>query len=277
MRLLLLLLIILGYILFSFIDLKTSNEDLLTNLRNDSIRTQVSTYMADGIEMRYADIGKETDQLVIFIHGAPGSLDAFNNFLKDPELRSKTRMLAVDRAGYGLSNFGIPVTSLQKQAELITPLLQMNRNSKKPIIVGHSFGGTIAAKLAMDFPDMIGGVILAGAAIDPDHEKFFPIARIIEIPVLNKIVPESMKVANREKNTHVDELRLNLSDWPAITTKVTILHGKNDGLVPVENAYFAEKVLVNAKLKMAIYDNVGHLIPWTKPDLLKKEILSLID
>jgi pimeloyl-ACP methyl ester carboxylesterase len=277
MRLIFLILIILGYILFSFIDLKTNNEDLLADLRTDSTRTIIGTYLSEGIEMRYADIGNEKNPLVIFIHGAPGSLDAFNNFLKDPDLRSRTRMIAVDRAGYGLSNFGIAETSLQKQASLIAPLLQKNRGNQKPIIVGHSFGGTIAAKLAMDYPDMIGGVILAGAAVDPDHEKFFSVARIIEIPLLNKIVPQSMLVANQEKNTHVDELKLMLPDWSKINTSVTILHGKKDGLVPIENACFAEKALANAQVKMAIYDNAGHLIPWTKPDLLKKEILSLID
>lgn len=277
MRLILLLLIALAYILFSFLDLKTSNEDLLADLKTDSTRTIVSTYLSDGIEMRYADIGNETKPLVVFIHGAPGSLDAFNKFLKDPELRSKTRMIAVDRAGYGLSNFGIPETSLQKQAKLIAPLLYKNRNSQKPVIVGHSFGGTIAAKLAMDYPDMVGGVILAGAAIDPDHEKFFSIARIIEIPVLNKIVPKTMVVANQEKNTHVDELKLMLSEWSEIITKVTILHGKEDGLVPIENAYFGEMVLVNAQVKMTLYNDVGHLIPWTNSDLLKKEILAIIN
>jgi len=276
MRLILLILIALGYFLFNLIDLKTSDEELLSKLRTDSTRTIVNTYISDGVEMRYVDIGNETKPLVIFIHGAPGSLDAFNSFLKDPDLRRKIRMMAVDRAGYGHSNFGIPETSLGKQAELIAPLLEKNRNSEKPILVGHSFGGTIAAKLAMDYPDMIGGVILAGAAIDPEHEKFFSIARIINFPFLNKVVPKSMKVANAEKNTHVEELRLLLADWPKITTRVTLLHGKEDGLVPIENAYFGEKVLINAEVKMAIYKDTGHLIPWTKPELLKKEILFLI-
>ncbi len=276
MRLILLLLMALGYFLFNLIDLKTSNEELLANLKTDSTRMVVSTYILNGVEMRYVDIGNETKPLVIFIHGAPGSLDAFNNFLKDPDLRKKTRMMAMDRAGYGHSNFGIPETSLRKQAELIAPLLEKNRSSRKPILVGHSFGGTIAAKLAMDYPDMIGGVILAGAAIDPEHEKFFSIARIIDIPFLNIVVPKSMKVANAEKNTHVEELRLMLADWPKITTKVTLLHGKKDGLVPIENAYFGENVLINAEVKMAIYEDTGHLIPWTKPELLKKEVLNFL-
>lgn len=276
MRLIFLLLIALGYILFNLMDLKTSNEELLANLKTDAIRTEVSTYISDGIEMRYVDIGNEANPLVIFIHGAPGSLDAFNKFLKDPDLRRKTRMIAMDRAGYGQSNFGIPETSLQKQAKLIAPLLEKNKNNQKPILVGHSFGGTIAAKLAMDYPEKIGGLILAGAAIDPEHEKFFSIARIIDIHFLYKVVPESMKVANAEKNTHVEELKKMLPYWPKITTMVTILHGKKDGLVPIENAYFAEKVLQNAEVKMAIYEDSGHLIPWTSPELLKKEILSLI-
>lgn len=277
MRLILLLLIALGYILFSLMDLNTSNDELLANLKTDDIRTEVGSYISDGIEMRYVDVGNEVNPMIIFIHGAPGSLDAFNKFLKDPDLRRKTRMIAMDRAGYGQSNFGIAETSLQKQAKLIEPLLEKNKNKQKPVLVGHSFGGTIAAKIVMDYPDKIGGVILVGAAIDPDHEKFFSIARIIDIPFLHKVVPESMKVAHAEKNTHVEELIKMLPDWPNITTMVTILHGKKDGLVPIENAYFAEKVMHNADVKMAIYDDKGHLIPWTSPELLKREILYFIE
>lgn len=273
MRLILLLLIALGYIVFKQMGLHTSNEELLANLKTDEIRTEVGSYMSDGVKMRYVDIGNELNPIVIFIHGAPGSLDAFNKFLKDPLLRRKTRMIAMDRAGYGQSNSGIAETSLEKQAKLIEPLLAKNKNNGKPVLVGHSFGGTIAAKLAMDYPDKIGGLILVGAAIDPDHEKFFSIARIIDIPFLRKVVPESMKVANAEKNTHVEELKKMLPDWPNVTTMVTILHGGKDWLVPIENAYFAENVMQNAKVKMVIYEDQGHLIPWTSPELLKKEIL----
>ena len=60
--------------------------------------------------------------------------------------------------------------------------------------------------------------------------------------------------------------------WPTIKTPVVILHGEKDGLVPVENAYFAERRLTSAPKKLIVRKNVGHLIPWTDPGLITKEI-----
>ena len=90
-------------------------------------------------------------------------------------------------------------------------------------------------------------------------------------------MPTSLKVANDEKISHIAELKLMLPGWQKITSKVIILHGEEDALVPVENAYFANRVLINAETKLEIYKDTGHLIPWTKPELIKNEILSLIE
>jgi len=274
MRLLFILLIVFGLIFYGLVDSRPSNAELWENLKIDTVRTDVNQYEAEGIKIRYVDIGSKTGRMLIFIHGAPGSLEAFNAFLKDTLLRSKFRMLAVDRPGYGASNFGIAETSLARQARLIAPLLEENRNECKPIVIGHSFGGTIAARMAMDYPDKSGGLILVGAAVDPEHEKFFTIAKLVEIPVINRIVPESMKVAHAEKYTHISELEKMRPGWGKIHTKVIVLHGAADGLVPVENAYYAERNLVNAEVKMSIYENLGHLIPWTQPELLVRELME---
>ena len=49
---------------------------------------------------------------------------------------------------------------------------------------------------------------------------------------------------------------------------------KYTGLVPLKNAFFAQKMLINAKVTMKIYKNTGHLIPWMKPSYMKKDILD---
>ena len=274
MRLILFLLLIFGFLMYKIIDPNSTDKQLLEKLNFDSTRVVIDTYESEGNKIRYVDIGNTTDRLVIFIHGTPGTLEAFNRYLKDRSLRSKFRMIAMDRPGYGASGPGTPETSIKKQADSIVPLLEKNQHNAKPIIVGHSFGATIAARLAMDHPDKIGTIILVGGALDPDHEKFFAIAKLLELPLIRHLIPASMKVANDEKNTHVDQLKQMLPGWKKITGKVIIIHGVKDKLVPIENAYFAEKVLTNAQVIMKIDKNAGHLIPWTKPDLIKNEILS---
>jgi len=43
---------------------------------------------------------------VLFVHGSPGAWDAWERFLKDPELRAAARLIALDRPGFGGSERG---------------------------------------------------------------------------------------------------------------------------------------------------------------------------
>ena len=277
MRILILLILLMAYLFLYILEPDQSDEKLRSDLKSDSVRVEVSTVGTGGSEIRYADIGDVHNRMFLFIHGAPGTLEAFTVFLKDPELRKKIRMVAVDRPGYGHSNPGRAITSISQQAAFIEPLLNKNMNDSKPILIGHSFGAPVAAKMAMAYPDKVGGIILVGAAIDPEHEKFFTLAELAGTPLIRRLLPSSIQVAYEEKYSHVEELKAMLHNWQDITCPVVIIHGVKDGLVPLENAWFAKKMLVSADIKMSIYPNTGHLIPWTKPDLLKKEILWLTE
>lgn len=275
MRIIILLIVLLGYLLYGLVEPDQDNKELQLGLGTDAIRVEVDVTGSGWSEIRYVDIGDVRDRMFIFIHGAPGTLDAFNIFLKDPELRKKIRMIAMDRPGYGHSNPGHAVTSITQQAASIEPLLDKNLHDSKPILIGHSYGAPIAAKIAMTYPDKVGGIILVGAAIDPEYEKFFTIAELAGIPLIQKILPASFRVAYEEKYSHVEELKAMQNGWKEITCPAIIIHGDKDRLVPVENARFAERMLSNADIQLSIYENTGHLIPWTKPGLLKKEILLL--
>jgi pimeloyl-ACP methyl ester carboxylesterase len=151
-------------------------------------------------------------------------------------------MISYDRPGYGNSDFGNPLTSISSQADYILPIINKNKHQLKPILIGHSFGATVAAEIAMNYPDKIGGVILVGAAVDPKHERIFWISYLADLCIFKWLVPKSILVANAEKLTHVDELN---------------------------------KMIQTTNKKLVIYDNIGHLIPWTNPDLMKKEIFEM--
>src|SRR5262245_40732336 len=67
--------------------------------------------------INYLQAGDNARPLVLFVHGSPGSLSAFIDFLADTALLSKAELITVDRPGFGSSNFGYAEPSLQKQAE----------------------------------------------------------------------------------------------------------------------------------------------------------------
>ncbi len=53
---------------------------------------------------------------------------------------------------------------------MMKPILELVVN-QKTILVGHSLGGPVIARTAMDYPDLVDGLILVGGSIDPEMEK----------------------------------------------------------------------------------------------------------
>lgn len=103
---------------------------------------------------------------ILFIHGASCSLwDPYYTF---PDLCPKNvQMLFVDRPGHGQSEQG-PAENIRPdaQADAIARLMQI-RGIENAIIIGHSYGGAVAAALAVRHPARVTGLILLSPAVYP--------------------------------------------------------------------------------------------------------------
>jgi pimeloyl-ACP methyl ester carboxylesterase len=258
------------------LNIRISDRNLARKLKHHDTHIKIDNYRKDDFDIRYVDVGNQEKRMVFLIHGAPDSLVAFLNILKDRSLGNVSRMIAVDRPGYGYSCPGKKIPPVKMQAAMLKPVLDMNRHERKPILVGHSYGGTIAARLAMDYPDQVGGLILVGAAVDPEHEKHFRISSLIRLPQIAYFLPSAVITANQEKLSHVNELEKMVPGWNRIRAPVTVLHGRRDWIVPVENAFFIERMITHRKIKMVIKEKSGHLIPRFHPEPLKTEIMEML-
>jgi len=235
----------------------------------------VSYYDYDGWRIRYLETGRGATEgesrhgdadapVVLLVHGAPGNLDAFKRTLNDPALTARARLISVDRPGYGSSGYGRPETSVSRQAEIIAQVVGAAGGRRPVVVVGHSYGATIAARMAADYPELVGGLVLVSPAVDPNHEVLFFFNSWLEWKPLNRAVPGSIRVANAEKVMHVAELELLKPVLELVTARTIILHGTRDRLVPVENAGFAHRMLKNAPVELRLYRRMGHLIPFTQ-------------
>lgn len=102
---------------------------------------------------------------VVFIHGASGNLkDQMLPFRK--HLAGRAEMLFFDRPGHGWSGRGPANEDPHGQAKTIAALMD-HVGIDRAIIVGHSFGGAIAATFALDFPDRTAGVMFLAPASHP--------------------------------------------------------------------------------------------------------------
>jgi len=103
---------------------------------------------------------------VVFIHGASTSLlDPLYTF--HDKCPDDIQMLFVDRPGHGKSEFG-PAENIRPdaQADAIAKLMQM-RGIESATIIGHSYGGAVAAALAVRHPENVSGLIFLSPAVYP--------------------------------------------------------------------------------------------------------------
>lgn len=230
-------------------------------------------YTLNGRRLHYAAMGADTLPMVVFVHGSPGSWDAFISFFKDTALYRAARIVSVDRPGFGKSGYGKAETSLQEQAALLMPILQTNQSAALPLLVGHSLGGPVVSRMAMDYPHLVGGLVLVAPSIDPALERWEWYRYVGDFFLFRAIIPKELDVSNQEILPLKKELASMLPMWANIRVPVTVIQGEKDKLVPPGNAGFARKMLVNAPTKVWMIPGMNHFIPWRRPDLIRQVIL----
>ncbi len=103
---------------------------------------------------------------LVFVHGASGNLlDQMGAFLAP--LRGRAEMLFIDRPGHGYSERGGLENALPSgQADAIAQLMERT-GIKEAIIVGHSFGGAVAAAFGVRHPEKTKGLLFLAPATHP--------------------------------------------------------------------------------------------------------------
>ncbi len=271
------ILFIISQILSSCLTFKVKQKEIDEKFAGFSQKPVQHQIEVQGISMNYAEIGSDSLPVAFFVHGSPGSWGAFIDFMKDTTLLKKVKMVSVDRVGFGESDFGDAEKSLANQAELLKPIVaKYKKLGKKVILIGHSLGGPVIARMAMDYPELIDNLIIVAGSIAPElepNEKWFRIP--MEIIPIRFLVPASFRASNHEILYLKPELEKMLPLWKNIRQSVIVIQGGKDMLVSPKNADFAEKMLVNAKsLKVVRVDTMNHFVPWSHPQLIKKAIIE---
>jgi len=211
--------------------------------------------------------------LAVFVHGSPGSSSSFISFAKDTNLLKKYNVLLVDRPGYGSSDFGKPETSLAKQANMLNQLVG-GFNYSKSILVGHSLGGPIISRMAMEEPEKYDGLLIIAGSVSPELEPEDKYRYLLNSKAVRWFLPNAIDVSNQEILPAKSELTAMESLWKNINCKVIIVQGGDDNLVPPGKADYAEEMLVNAiEVEVIRLPKENHFIPFTKPELITDILL----
>lgn len=109
---------------------------------------------------------------VVFLHGLGSAASAdFPAVVRDPLLAPR-RALLVDMPGFGFSDQppGFPHT-LEAHADVVARVLD-DLGVSRCVVVGHSFGGSVATVLAASRPDLVAALIVAEPNLEPEDATF---------------------------------------------------------------------------------------------------------
>ncbi len=233
----------------------------------------------EGRNLRYMTIHRnDSFPTLLFLHGSPSSMSVYNVYYNDSTLATWANIIAVDRPGYGFSDLGRSERSVRRQAEKIWKILEKEGYPSPLYIVGSSYGGTVAAKMAMLNPEKVDGMVLVSASLAPGKEKIYDISYLIRLAPFRWLVPRMIRVANDEKLAHYDALAEMLPYWERIISPVVMIQGTEDRLIYPENVDFARDRLVNARLvEYHMMKGEGHFLQIKYKDFIGDRLKRLVE
>ena len=218
--------------------------------------TDRAATLPDGRELAYAVTPSATDEparRVILVHGAPAHAASWNKLLrKEAGALGRFEVISVDRLGYGNSTPGTE-DSLEAHAKSLEPLL-----TPGVVLVGHSYGGPVVLRAAAEFPDKVGGIVLAAGACDPYMNDSQWARRLGD--AFSFLVDPTWATANLELLALTDENRATEPMLDRVRCRVAFVHGTWDPVCPHDGTLdYLKRTLGNASgFHDGSLERVGH-------------------
>jgi pimeloyl-ACP methyl ester carboxylesterase len=267
-----------GYLVFcqSCMKMRMSSKKTIEYFsKSNTAFKDINYKISENQQIHYIETGDATKPTLLFLHGSPGSWDAYKTYLSDIDLQKKYRLIAIDRPGFGYSNFG-DAEDLNAQTRLILPFIQSKNNNQPITLIGHSMGGPVTVKLATKKPELFKNLVILAGAIDPKAETPENWRPVLMSKPIKYLIPGAFRPSNEELWWLKEDLKTMKSQLHKIISNVIIIHGTEDSLVPFSNVAFMEKEFINAKKKEIIpIEKADHFIPWSHYEIIKKSLMSL--
>jgi pimeloyl-ACP methyl ester carboxylesterase len=130
---------------------------------------------------------------IVLIHGAGCNLEDMRLDLGE-RLGARHRIILIDRPGMGWSKRrGRDGSSPQYQAAMLRELLDA-LGIDRAIIVGHSWGGAVAASFALDYPERAAALVLLASPLYPHAHPTTTMYALFATPVLGWIYARTLSL-----------------------------------------------------------------------------------
>lgn len=206
------------------------------------------------IKINYKQYGNGKD--IILLHGW-----GQNIAMMEPlgnELSNNNRITIIDLPGFGLSEEPLEAYSVSDYVEVVHDLIE-ELNIKKPIMIGHSFGGRVTICYASKYD--VEKIVLFGSPcvrheVKSRKSQVFKIMKKAKVfnPILNTLKKHMGSVDYRNatprmRDVLVKTVNEDLSGYAKkIKCPALLIWGESDEAVPVSEAKELDELLENSAL-----------------------------
>jgi pimeloyl-ACP methyl ester carboxylesterase len=247
------------------------------------------TIRANGVEYTYRELGPRSGVPVVFLHHLTAVLDDWDPRVIDG-IAAQRRVIAFDNRGIGATSSNVPTDIEQMGADAIAFIRALGLT--KVDLLGFSLGGGIAQMVALQAPDLVRRMVLAGtgprggggieqitrifiiahvkAALtlsDPRNFLFFPRTAEGKRAATDYLRRLKERTTDRDKPISIQARVAQLKairrgglsapdDLSKITQPVLVANGDHDVMVDSSLSADIARRIPNAELK--IYPRSGH-------------------
>ncbi|PQP22602.1 alpha/beta fold hydrolase [Rhodococcus opacus] len=243
----------------------------------------------DGVRFVYRELGTDTDVPVIFLHHFTAVLDDWDPRVIDG-IAAQHRVIAFDNRGVGGTGSKVPTDLEQMGADAIAFIRALGH--EKVDLFGFSVGGAVAQMIALQAPDLVRRMVLAGtgprggggiwkmpfivggayakaalARKDARHFLFFPrtlegkkAANAYFDRLAERTTDRDKPISNQARLAQLRAITTGglhaPDDLSKITAPVFVANGDHDLMVASEHSEDLAERLPNSTI--TIYPNSGH-------------------
>jgi pimeloyl-ACP methyl ester carboxylesterase len=251
--------------------------------------TPTRTVDVGGVKFAYRELGSGIDVPVVFLHHLTAVLDDWDPRIIDG-IAAHHRVIAFDNRGVGGTGSSVPHTVEQMGADAIAFIRALGL--ERVDLFGFSLGGGVAQMVALQAPELVRRMILAGTGprggggidqitkiaviaylkagltlSDPRNFLFFPRTAEGKRAATDYFKRLKERTHNRDKRISMQARIAQLKairhagqsepdDLSVVTQPVFVANGDHDLMVDSSHSADMARRLPNAKLK--IYPNSGH-------------------
>ncbi|MBU2635455.1 alpha/beta hydrolase [Patescibacteria group bacterium] len=229
-----------------------------------------------GLKINYKTLGEGNSLLIL--HGWGSRSD---NWQRVGEMLAEKgiKVIIPDLPGFGQSQKPPRAWNLDDYCDFVEEFVKI-LNLANFSLLGHSFGGALAVKCGLKFPEKIDKLFLASAVCIRKKTfknklfKFLSKFLKIKTPFLRKVFyrkSDYLSVEGTMKEIYLKLIKQDLSDvLSQIQIPTVIIWGEKDNITPLSDAKIINQKIKDSKIE--IIPNVGHDLNLKTPEKLAEVI-----